>query len=758
MYRNARMNRRMIPVNAVSESKQLEPRQDPEGSSGLLEYWRAITKHKWSILGLALAILLLTALVVSSIAPSYRATATLLIEAGKNKVVSIEEVYSGMNGSREYLQTQVEILKSRELAGKVVAKLNLDSNAEFDPRQHEPPYWKKWLISAGITPEQWGLGAPEDYAPIPNEAAIAKRVIAAVEGRLLIEPVRLSQLIRVSFEAHDPELAARVANAFADTYIESDLEARYQMTQKASSWLAERLRGLRQKVEASEQALQQYRERERIVDAKGVALSGAGKRFEELSKAQIDARQRRVDAEIRYAQIRGSRGNYDTVAAVMNNPAVSRMRDMETEAEKRLTELRNRYGKEHPRMVAAEAELKGARENTRKTIESVVASITKEYEIVRANETAAEKQLAQAKDEVQSMNRKEYQLNVLEREVASNRQLYEMFLGRFKETNATESLQSTVGRIIDPAVPTSTPFKPDKSRTMQIAAVAGLLLGVLLALLLERLDNTFRTSADVEKKLGLPMLTTLPIITGKFKPERIFTENPQSVFSEAIRTARTGILLSAIDVPHSSLVVTSSIPGEGKSTFAINLALAFAQTRRVVLVDADMRRPSIGKTFGKGSTAPGLSNLVSGTSPAQDCVFRVDETDLFVVPAGVIPPNPLELLLSKRFDDAMQKLTGMFDMVIFDTPPVQLVSDALVVSRHASGLVYVVKADDVPYQVARNGIKRVRQSQANIVGVVLNHLDFEHADRYYGEYTGYAKYGYRRYYGAPGAKTRKKAA
>jgi len=752
------MNRRMIPLNAVNESQQLETRQEPELSPGLVEYWRSITKHKWSILGLALAISLLTALVVSSIRPSYRSTTTLLIEAGKNKVVSIEEVYSGMSGSREYLQTQVEILKSRELAGKVVAKLALDTNPEFDPRQQEPPYWKKWLTSAGITPEQWGLGQPEAAAPNPNEAAITKRVIAAVQGRLQIEPVRLSQLIRVSFEAHDPELAARVANTFTETYIESDLEARYLMTQKASGWLAERLRGLRQKVETSERALQQYRERERIVDAKGLALSGASKRFEELTKAQIDARQRRVDAEIRYAQIRGSRGNYETVTAVMNNPTVSRMRDMEAEAEKRLAELGNRYGKEHPRMVSAEAELKGARENTRKAIDSMVASVTKEYEIVRANETATEKQLAQAKDDIQNMNRKEYQLNVLEREVASNRQLYDMFLGRFKETNATESLQTTVGRVIDPAVPTFTPFKPDKTRSVQIAAVAGVLLGILLALLLERLDNTFKTSGDVEKKLGLPMLTTLPVVSGKFKPERIFIENPQSVFSEGIRTARTGILLSGIDVPHKSLVVTSSVPGEGKTTFAMNLALAFAQTRRVLLIDADMRRPSIGKTFGKASTAPGLSSLVSGTSPEQECVFRVDETDLYVVPAGVIPPNPLELLLSKRFEDAVQKLMGMFDMVIFDTPPVQLVSDALVVARHASGLVYVVKADDVPYQVARNGIKRVRQSQANIVGAVLNQLDFAHADRYYGEYTGYAKYGYRRYYGAPSAKKRKKAA
>ncbi len=743
-------------MNVAGDAPQLDAHPQREETLELVEYWRSITKHKWSIVGLALAIALLTALVVSAIQPSYRSTATILIETGKNKVVSIEEVYSGMPANREYLQTQVEILKSRELAAKVVAKLKLDTNPEFDPRQKAPPYWMKWLASIGISPEEIGVSGGGNAAS--DEAAIKKRVTAAIQRSLQVEPVRNSQLIRVSFEAHDPELAAIIANAFAETFIENDLEARYQMTQKASDWLADRLRGLRLKVEAAEKALQQYREKERIVEAKGVALSGASKQFEELTKAEIDARQRRMDAEIRYTQIKASRGNYDTVPAIINNPSVAKMRDAEAEADKRLAELGHRYGKEHPRMVSAEAELKAAHENTRRAIEAVVAGINKEYEIVRANETATTKQLAQAKDEIQNMNRKEYQLNLLEREVTSNRQLYDMFLGRFKETSATESLQTTIARIVDPAIPNLTPYKPNKTRVVQISLVVGVFLGVLLALLLERLDNTFKTSADVEKKLGLPMLTTLPIITGKFKPERIFTENPQSVFSEGVRTARTGILLSAIDEPHKSLVITSSVPGEGKTTFAMNLALAFAQTRRVVLVDADMRRPSVGKAFGKESTAPGLSNLVSGTSPAQDCVFRVDDTDLYVVPAGVIPPNPLELLLSKRFEEAVHKLAGMFDMVIFDSPPVQLVSDALVVARHTTGMVYVVKADDVPYQVARNGIKRVRQGQANVIGVALNHLDFQRADRYYGEYTGYSKYGYRRYYGAASGKKRRKAA
>jgi len=268
--------------------------------------------------------------------------------------------------------------------------------------------------------------------------------------------------------------------------------------------------------------------------------------------------------------------------------------------------------------------------------------------------------------------------------------------------------------------------------------VVGLFVSVMLALLLERLDSTVKTSSDVESKLGLPVLASLPIIREKnVKFERMIAEAGQSIFSEGIRTARTGILLSSIDKPHNAIVVTSSVPGEGKTTFSVNLALAFAQTRRVVLVDGDLRRPSVYRLFGKDPASPGLSNLVAGSTPASECIFRVGHSELYIVPSGPIPPNPLELLLSKRFEEAIAKLHEMFEMVIIDSPPVQLVSDAMVIARSCTGLVYVVKADDTPYQVARNGVKRIRQANANIIGVALNQLDFERADKYYGEYTGH---------------------
>jgi len=752
-----------VPAPAAPEPWPAEAHEErAEETFDLLEYWRTVTKRKWSIIGLTLAITLIAALVVFAIKPTFRSTTTVLIEAQKNKVVGIEEVYSSISANREYFQTQAEILKSHELAGKVVRKLKLAKHPEFDPRQAEPPVWKRWIADWGVDVSAYIALDDEDKAAT-TDAAIEKRVVRRFQGRLTVEPVRLSQLVRVSFESDDPDLAAKIANTVAETFIEADLEARYEMTQKASDWLSESMRGLRQKVEASERALQRYRDAERIVDAKGLAQSGYTRQLEQFTGAIVEARQRRTEAESRYNQIRGIRGApasaYESVPAVMSNQLVSRMRETEGDADKRVSELSNRYGREHPQMIKAEAELRAARENTRRAIENVVASITLEYEVARANEAAIEKTLEKSKADIQEINRKEFQLGVLEREAAGNRQLYEMFLGRYKETSVAGDLQSTIARIVDPAVATQVPYKPNKRQVILIALAAGLFVSVMLALLLERLDSTVKTSRDVEHRLELPVLAPLPIITErKVKPEMIVAQNPQAIFSEGIRTARTGILLSAIDAPHRAIVVTSSVPGEGKTTIAANLALAFAQTKRVVLVDADMRHSTLAKVFGRDPAAPGLSSLVAGTTPASECMFKAPEGDLHVVAASVFPPNPLELLLSKRFEDALHKLTEMFEIVILDSPPVQLVSDAMVISRHCTGTVYVVKADETPYQVARNGVKRLKHANANIIGVALNQMDFKRADKYYGEYTGYSEYGYRRYYDAYGGKKRKAAA
>jgi uncharacterized protein involved in exopolysaccharide biosynthesis len=314
-------------------------------------------------------------------------------------VVSIEEVYSQGILQREYLQTQVEILKSDDLARKVVIKLGLANHPDYDPRQAQPS-WISRMLSMGIS---------QPSAKASDEDAL-KAVVGEVERGLQVQLVRNSQLVRISFDSNDRQLAARVPNALAETFIENDLEARVAMTQKAADWLRERMAELRAKVEASEKALQEFRDREHIVDAKGLAMSGASKQLEEFTRGLVEARQRRAEAESAYnlvqqIQAGRSRVSYDTIPAVLRNPLVQRMKEQEADAEKRLSDASKRYGPEHPKMIQAKAELAAARESTHRQIQAVVDSIAKEYEVAKANEAAVAQALAQSKADIQNLNR-----------------------------------------------------------------------------------------------------------------------------------------------------------------------------------------------------------------------------------------------------------------------------------------------------------------------------------------------------------------
>lgn len=743
-----------LPGESANKAKQaFQPETEtPENQLDLLEYWRSISKRKWAILAFGFMVALLAGVIVFSMTPVYRSTTTVLIEANKSKVVSIEDVYSGISQNREYFQTQVEIIKSREVAMKAIVALKLWDNPEFDPRNAEAGPIQKFLRATGIAAEP----EPVEW----NDANLAEAVYGQFSKQLSVEPVRLSQLAKISFESTSPALAARVANVMANTYISNDFDARYEMTRKAGQWLEDQMGGLKTNLEESERKLQAFRERAGIVDMKDVAQSGAGRQVEELTQRLMTLRLRRAEAESIYEQIKGAPKGEDlgSLPAVLRDSNVSSAKMQESIAERKLSEVSQRYGPEHPRYVAADADLKTAKDATKRAVELVVASVTREFESSIAAEKTLENSLNRARGSVQSINRKEFELGVLEREVANNRQMYDLFIKRSKETTVAGDLQSAIARVVDKAIEATSPIKPKKGQIIAIALVMGLFLGMLTALLIDRLDNTLKSTDDVESKLKSPLLTALPVLkkseTRRTSSARLFLDNPKSIYAEAIRSARTGVLLSAIDQPNRILLVTSSLPGEGKTTFSVNLALAHAQTKRTLLIDADMRRPAITKGLDLPPASKGLSNLVSGASPLSECMVTLDGSSLSVMPAGTMPPNPLELLLSHRFKETLDQLAQHFEIIVIDSPPVELVSDAQVISSHATGVIYVAKAHETPYQLVRKGLQRIRRADGHLLGVVLNQFDFARAEKYHGEYSGYGKYGYGKHgyregYGAP---------
>ncbi len=709
-----------------------------EDEIDLRRYWSIARRNLWGIVGFALAMAVLAALVAFSMTPEYRSRAILLIESQEANVVSIEEVYGLDTRNSEYYETQFEILKSRRLAERVIRALGLEHHPELDPLQQSSLLGDAVALLRG-----WVLPAAEPL----TEAAVWEATVENFRDRLEVEPIRNTQLVEIAFTAYDAGLTARVANAIGQAYIEDNLEARLAMTQQAAEWLSDRLGTLRENLRRSEEALQSFREREQLVDVQGVTTLNA-RELDELTSQLVEARKMRSDLEARINQIRNADDDkLATITVILETRIVQQAKEADTQAQLKVAELSKRYGPKHPRMIAAMAELQAAEANLRRQVRKVADGFEEQYQRAVANERALEAALERSKSEVQSISRKEYQLNELEREVEANRRLYDMFFTRMKETSETD-FQAANARITDPAVTPMAPVAPRKSLIVGGTFALSLLLGVAVALLREQLDNTIKNAADVEERLGEPMLGLLPLMKDKRrKHERsslAYLDEGQRAFAESIRTIRTGVFLSGLDRPHKVIVVTSSAPGEGKTTVASNLSLALAQMEKAVLVDADMRRPSVGKDFGVTGAQPGLSNLVAGECSLEACVTRAEDSRLDVISAGFIVPNPLELLSSHRFKDVIATLSERYDRVIIDSAPVQVVSDALVLATSADGVIYVVRADVTPVHVVRSGLGRLRNVNQNIIGVVLNQVDTGARARYYAysDYGYYDSYGY----------------
>jgi len=741
-------------------STQVEQRQNfmDEEVIDLREYWRVLKSNKLSIFGLGILFALVSVLMVFSLKPIYQSTATLLIEPESNNVVSIEEIYGVADGD-EYYQTQYAILKSRVLIERVIDSLSLDLHPEFLPG--EPGFVqhaKNWVMDLGIKDlmNQWTVESVPQPVEIIQEQRRAS-LFANFAGRLEDSPIRKSHLVLISFEANDRHLAAKVVNTLADQYIQNDLDSKVQMTGKATTWLTERVSGLKTNLEQSEQKLQGYREREKLIDIGGVVTTVTAQQLSDLGSKLVSAKQDSAVAQSALSQIQSlqdkSIESLLSIPVVLQDSLVSSLREQESAASRQLNSLAQRYGPKHPKMQQAVAELEDTKSAVRRRVDQVISGIEKEHQVARANERALKSSISSTKDEMQNINRKGYQLDVLEREVDSNRQLYEMFLNRYKETNETAGLDKAHARVSDPAVAAVLPIKPKKKLIILIATFMGLFFGVLLAFLLDHLDSTLKKGADLEERLGLPVLGLLPFLTlkkGKWKKKRetplqYSQEHPKSFFSESIRTVRTGVLLSSLDNPHKVIVVTSSVPGEGKSTVSMSLASSMSELNRVLLIDADMRRPTVAKTWELDDDEMGLSEFVAQKAELSECVHRVGDDDhqLYIMPSGLVPPNPLELLSSKLFAKGLEKLSESFDHIVIDSAPTLAVSDALLLSSLASGVVYVVKADETPIQAAQEGIKRLRSSNAHLIGGVLNNVQ-EKGKGKYSYYSGdyFGSYGY----------------
>ena len=678
----------------------------------MLDFVKVLYKRRW-VAATALLIVIVGALVHAFTAvPIYEARTRLLIEGTNPNIVSFQEVLEEGQATADYYQTQYGILRSRGLARRTIARLNL---------------WRSPHL----------VGTPDPAAEPVDEQTQESRAVDAFLARLEIEPIKNSRLVDVTFQSPSAELSAKVANALATSYIEQTLEYRFNVSQDASNWLGERLAEQRKQVEAAEAALQQYREQHEAIslaDHESIVVQ----KLEDLNAAVTRAKMERLQKEALEQQLRAVEhdpAQLDTFPAVLGNAYIQRLKSELADAERRRAQLAVELGESHPEMRTVGKVIQEAQVKLRAEVAKIVQSVHSEYAAAVAQERSLSVALQQQKGEALAMNRNAIEYSVLARDVESAKQIYQSLLQRANETGVSGELRTSNIRVVDEAETPRTPSSPRIVRDAALSLFGGVILAIALAFLFEYLDSRLKSPEEVQGYLGLSALGMIPELGKRWAggPPMLDVGAPAN-FSEAMRTVRTNILFSWPDEGPRTLAVTSAVPGEGKTMIAANLAAAFALAgQRVLLVDADLRRPRVHQIFGTEQD-PGLSNVLVGQKLVSDCIKPTRVEGLSTLAAGRTPPNPAELLGSKRFKDILKMLSDQFDLVVVDTPPVMAVADPSVVTSLTSGVVFVVGAEMTGRHTARAAIEQLQRGQGRILGAILNRVRIESNSYYYNRY------------------------
>ncbi len=723
------------------DSTLTEFRKD-EISFNFERYIQTVFDNKWRIALFVLTVLIASYFIINSLKPQYKATAIVHIEKKDTQVVDVAALYGLDNQSEEYLATEYEVLRSRPLAEKVVAKLDLNSHPAF---ADEPGITasipgfdslKSSLFSLlGMNAEKPAM------ASVENELG-RREIIEDYHDRLSIFPLRKTQLVEISFEAPTPVLARDVANEHAAAYIEADLEARLERTKTAASWLAGQVEGLQTDLTRAEQQLAEYVEQEGVIDLEDIKTLSSLE-LKDLNANLVRASAKLGEASIRREQVQSARrsGTQESLPVVQSDDVARELQLDVVSAEKKRAEVAKRYGPQHPTMLAATSDVNTARSGLRGQINKILERVEFEYNAALAEETDIKRRIELAKNEFFSTNTKGAKYRELQREVESNQRLFDLFYNRTKETTETIDLQSAHARILTPAEDPLEPSKPKKPVLFLLAAIGSLFLSVFYYIMRELFNTGIRDGEDVDQRIGLPLLGSLPSIKKGFVRPVVLNrqeDNERSkegaIFKEAVNTVRTGLMLDRVDRPHKTIMVTSTIAGEGKSTIAGHLAYSYANVGRTLLIDCDLRTRGVSNMFGVNKTDMGLREVLSAEALLEQCVIGIDN-NLDLLCANFTPLNPLKLISSPRFQSHIKEAAKKYSYVILDAPPVLPVSDPLVLSGYVDAVIYTIRARSTPYQHISRCMQSLQRVEAPVVGVVLNQLEMG------GTYYSYYSYG-----------------
>jgi polysaccharide biosynthesis transport protein len=721
----------------------------------LLAWWRVIRKRRVTVLT-AFSVLF-TIVLIGSIEekPVYRAKALIEIDKENPSVANPQELFQLDEVSDAYLETQYRVLASDDLAERVIQKLSLYQQEEFVPTARVWP----WSVSASpLFPSP----SPRDGAAVPD-LSVREAVLTRFQDRLEVRPIRRSRAVELRFSSHDPELAARAVNAVAENYIQKNLEARWDATQKASEWLSLQLQDLKAKLEKSEDDMQKYAKDNGLLyletdkgSTESIVNQSVREIQEELTKAQSD----RFEKESVFRLVQS--GDYGSLPGVFDSKLLQDLTVRLADLEREHAQLAATFTEKYPKVQETQSQIAEIQSSLERERWRAARKISNDYFAALRREKLVRQAFAEKQTEANQIAEKSVQYGILSREVDSNKALYEGLLERLKEAGVSAGLKASNIRIVDPGTVPFKPIAPNYPLNLGLAASLGLGLGVSMAFLKEHLDQTIRYSADVFQFLNLPVLGFIPRLgpledrklkgiapadrelifdlegSRVAKVGTLIKDHPWNdlgihtgtAFSEAFRELRTSVVLSASEHFANSILVTSAQPGEGKTTVAVNLAFSLAQLGKpVLLVDADMRRPTIQKYFPQKESQ--LSSYLAGEGAWQQMVFPTAISRLSVLHCGPIPENPSELLSSDRMRALIQESMATYRFVILDSPPLLNRADSRILGSMVGATILVVKGGDTPRQVVQYAESQARSVGVNLIGVVLNNLDSQLNDYSY---------------------------